>query len=184
MTLSTNVYVLDEADPREVFDFCRELLNADDSVPFTDDESYIPGLRSLRNRAGSGLSALLWLTYRPDAPIRATVEEHGPYCEDDCDGSWHAPPHWLDVDFDTAYGYRDERGWGCGALHASLVAQLGEWLDERGLRWAWRNEFTGEVHIGDRYERLLDLFGEGEEAERWMREIILPVIKRAFGDPS
>jgi hypothetical protein len=66
-------------------------------------------------------------------------------------------------------------------LHASLVAQLGGWLDERGVRWAWENEFTGEIHIGDRYERLFDLLKGADNATRWFEEIVKPAVERAAG---
>jgi hypothetical protein len=79
------------------------------------------------------------------------------------------------VDFDTAYSYTDSYG-GCGALHARLLFDLGGWLDEQGIQWAWRNEFTGDVHIGDKYERLYDLVEGGQEAVRWFKGTVEPVI--------
>jgi hypothetical protein len=182
MTLCTNVYVMDNADPHEVFHKCRELLNAGDHVQFTDEPAkyYEDGRHTLRNRAGSGLDALLWLHYKPGEPLRA---DNGcdADCDDDCDRTWHDPPHWIQPSFDTAYGYENEKGWGCGVLHASLVTQLGMWLDEQGYRWAWRNEFSGEVHIGDRYERLYDLFRGGDQAKQWFEEIVVPAIEAGFG---
>lgn len=182
MTLSTHVFLLSEADPRDVFFECRRLLGATGAHPWTDD----PGMRGdgsriLRNKAGVGLPALLWLRYRPGAPLRIDHEQHDPdICDDACTGMWHDPAHWVDIDFDTAYGYRGPEGQTCGVLHASLVAQLGQWLDERGVRWAWRNEFTGELHIGDRYERLFDLFKGGEDASRWFETIIVPAIEAGW----
>lgn len=184
MTLSTHVYLLTEADPRDVFFECRRLLGATDAHPWVDDREGTRGAGAaiLRNQAGVGLPALLSMHYRPGAMLRPSHEEHDPdICDDDCDGSWHDPAHWIDVDFDTAYSYMDEQGRGCGVLHASLVAQLGQWLDERGIRWAWRNEFTGEIHIGDRYERLFDLFKDGDNAKRWFEEIVKPAIESGFG---
>lgn len=185
MTLNTSVYVLDEADPREVFFACRELLGADDRHPWFDDPRddgfWSDGRHTLRNKAGVGLDALLWLYYKPGKPMVADSSVCDPeICDENCDGHGHKPPHWIDLSFDTAYGYRDEQGRTCGVLHASLVAKLGAWLDERGLRWAWQNEFTGEIHIGDRYEHLYDLFEGGDEAARWFEEIVKPAIERHF----
>lgn len=76
----------------------------------------------LRNDPGQGLCAWLWITENLEG----------------------VP---LTVDFDTAYGYHGPEG-GCGDLHVRLVRQLGAWLDERGVRWSWLNEFTDEVFQG------------------------------------
>jgi hypothetical protein len=180
MTLNTQVFVMSEADPHEVFWKCRELLGAPTDLPFEDGPSrFDEGVWNLLNPCGVGLPAWLWMHYKPGAMLRATAEEHDSYCNEDgdCDGSHHDPPYWFDVTFDTAYSYRDEEGRGCGALHASLVARLGMWLDERGIRWAWQNEFTGEIHVGDRYEHLFDLIGTGDEARAWFTEIVRPAIE-------
>ena len=79
----------------------------------------------------------------------------------------------VEVSLDTAYGY-DADGEGCGDLHARLVAQLGHWLDGKGIRWSWQNEFTGEIHEG--YEGLADLGSGGAEASTWFREIVAPAL--------
>jgi hypothetical protein len=57
---------------------------------------------------------------------------------------------------------------------ASLVAELGKWLDERGVRWLWKNEYTGEVHSG--YEQLIELCSGGFEAAAWFQTTVLPAI--------
>ncbi len=189
MTLSTNLYVLDEVDLGRLFRFCQERLTEyDDRTPkqqpeqqeTADGESWQgSGVRSLRNVGGQGLPAILDITYRPGAPL--WTEEQSKTCTSDCDPGedyhYHPRACWLDIDFDTAYGYRDARGWGCGDLHAMLVAEVGKWLDERGVRWEWRDEFTGDVHGGDqRYERLIELVSGGFEAGAWFRSTVLSAI--------
>lgn len=197
MTLSTNVYVLDEVSHLEVFLYCQSLLRDYDSQGRGPDRQrwrdeqdqeyrngrwavYPDSSWTIENELGQGLPAWLILGYRPGAPLRtaeqvAVCDED---CEPDCDRSRHDRPCWLDVDFDTAYGY-DHDGMGCGDLHAVLVARLGQWLDARGVRWEWRNEFSGEVHGGeDRYERLIDLASGGFEATAWYRSTVLPAIER------
>ena len=186
MTLDTRVFVLDATDPQETFRHCRELLGATDRHTFTDGDGY------LGNDPGQGLPAWLMLHYRSGAPLRTPEQaaehdagicnlpgtdwydaESGP-----CDGvhGWQRAC-WLEISFDTAYGYRDERGFGCGDLHADIVSRLGQWLDERGVRWEWKNEFTGDVHGGsDRYARLVDLSTGGFEASAWFRTTVLPAI--------
>lgn len=184
MTLNTQVFVMTEVDPHEVFWKCRELLGTPESLPFEDEPSeYNAGNWDLLNPCGVGLPAWLWMHYRPGEMIRPNSAAHEEFCSEGCDGSNHDPAYWFDVTFDTAYSYRDAEGRGCGSLHASLVAQLGMWLDERNVRWAWQNEYTGEIHIGDRYEHLFDLIATGNESRRWFLEIVKPVIEHAFGGP-
>jgi len=208
VTLSTDVYVLDEIDPLGVFRFCQGLLAKYDgrsggphpqSHNDTQDKSWDgePGEFSAKptdpwtiaNKVGQGLPAWLMLHYRPAASLR-TAEEAAEHDEDcnipgnddydpdrsDCDGSGyaHRTACWLSVDFDTAYGYKDKRGMGCGDLHAALVAEFGEWLTARRVRWLWRNEFTGEVHEGP--ERLVELCSGGFEAQSWFTQTVLPAI--------
>lgn len=203
MTLDTRIFILDKVDHREVFGLCRDLLGATDEHAFTDEqdktwrkgdafvESENPW--TIANDPGQGLPAWLMLYYRPDAPLLTPeqaaahdtdcnlperdnyVAEWGP-----CDGTYHRRACWLTVSFDTAYGYSDERGYGCGDLHAEYVAKLGQWLDERGIRWEWENEFTGEVHTG--YERLIELQSGGFEASAWFRTSVLPIISAERGE--
>jgi hypothetical protein len=178
MTLSTHVYLLTEADPADVFMKCRDLLGATDAHPWADhtagdDEHW------LGNSVGIGLPALLSVHYREGAMRQSENEAHGPeWCDEDCTFQ-HDPAHWIYVDFDTAYSYVDAQG-GCGALHARLLFDLGGWLDERGIQWAWRNEFTGDVHIGDKYEHLADLVGESQNAMRWFKGVVVPAIERGL----
>lgn len=187
MTLSTNVYVLDQVDVRELFHFAQGLLTKYDEqrrTPeqqvWTDEDGWRgEGARRIANRLGQGLPGILKIAYRPDAPL-ATAEQAAT-CASDCDADsdYHYHPHacWADLDLDTAYGARFENGMGCGDLHAALVAEIGKWLDGRGIRWEWRNEFTSDVHGGDdRYERLVDLCSGGFEAAAWFRTSVLPAI--------
>lgn len=195
MTLSTNLYVLDKVDVPELFRFCQTLLTKYDDRPVPQkpeeqrwsdnkDAYTIDGAKRISNQLGQGLPAILDITYRPDGPL--TSPGQAEQCTSDCEPSdaddpdgYHSHPHacWADIDFDTTYGYRDRAGRGCGDLHALLVAEVGNWLDERGVRWEWRNEFSGEVHGGDeRYARLVDLARGGFDAMAWMRTTVLPAI--------
>lgn len=205
MTLDTRVYVLGNVDPHETFSFCRTLLGAGERHTFRDTqdktwragESFVePGNPcTVSNDPDQGLPAWLMLYYRPGAPLR-TPEQAAEHDEDicnlperdwydaaagPCDGT-HAFSRacWLTVSFDTPYGYSDDRGYGCGDLHAEYVARLGRWLDERGVRWEWMNEFTGEIHTG--YSRLIELASGGFEASAWFRTSVLPIIAAEAGE--
>jgi len=193
MTLSTNIYILDQADPREVFRFCQGLLTKYDEQRRTPDQQTWndepagawrgDGVRSIANTIGQGLPGILDISYRADGPLR-TVEQ-AEACDEDCEPGCDKGQHyyracWLDIDFDTAYGYK-QGGMGCGDLHAALVGELGQWLDAQGIRWEWRNEFTGDVHGGpDRYVRLVDLASGGFEATAWFQSTVLPAIERSI----
>ncbi|WP_329521228.1 hypothetical protein [Spirillospora sp. NBC_01491] len=167
MTLNTKILVQDKVSYRDVWVKCNQLIGATEATRFRNEQVKTwrngegtpqPGNPwQIGNHLGQGLCALLNITYRPDGPFRASSEACEWYCDPGCDDEHDSPPSWLQVNFDTAYGYRDEQGRGCGDLHASLIAQLGQWLDERRVRWAWQNEFTGEIHTG--YDRLTDLRG-------------------------
>lgn len=197
MTLSTNVYILDSIDAEEVFVFCQGMLTKYDEDRRTPERqrrsegtSDWRGAESRRisNEIGQGLPAILDIGYRVDGPLLTAEQSaahdldgcnvpESEYYEADrplCDGSRHTPAHWLDVDFDTAYGARFENGMRCGDLHAALVAELGEWLTGRGIRWMWRNEFTGEVH--DDPKKLIELVRGGFEATAWYQTTALPAI--------
>jgi hypothetical protein len=192
MTLDTRVYVQGRIDYREVFVKCNQLIGAHEGIKFTDepvadwkDGERIPGPEdgewTIWNKPGQGLCALLDISYRRADPLRE-ADEHAKYCDGDTDDCF-APcgvPCWLEVSFDTAYGYKGDGGEGCGDLHARLVAELGQWLDGKGIRWQWRNEFTSEVHSG--YERLIDLCSSGFEASAWFRTTVAPAIAAMGGE--
>lgn len=198
MTLDTRVYVLDEINYKDVWIKCNQLIGATENTKFTDEQTktYRAGKGVVEpgnpwwiwNTPGQGLCALLDMHYRPFAPYRS-AEQAAAHDEDicnlpgvswydsdegPCDGTWHRPACWLEISFDTAYGYRDEQGRGCGDLHASIVAELGKWLDERGIRWLWKNEYSGEIHSG--YEALNELCSSGAQASAWYHSTVLPAI--------
>lgn len=190
MTLSTNVYVLDAIDVQELFKFCQGLMTKYDegrNLPperqqMSDESSSTyygqenqSGVRRIANRLGQNLPAILDITYREGGPLRSADIGHSKWCGDDCDGE-HARVCFADVDFDTAYSSRFSFG-GCSELHALLVSDLGQWLDAKGVRWEWRNEYTGDVHGGDRrYTALAGLCDSGDAAMDWFRNVVMPAI--------
>lgn len=187
MTLSTNVYVLDECDPRELFRFAQTLLGeydedghrGPDQQEWSDKSSWgdDPTRRCIGNRIGQGLPAILDIDYRMGGKLREAQIECDEDCFEECSKQYHERECWLDLDFDTAYSYKDSQGRGCGDLHALLVSRVGQWLDAKGVRWEWRNEYSGEVHGGDdRYEKLIDLVSCGFQANAWLRTTVLPAI--------
>jgi hypothetical protein len=192
MTLSTDVYVQGDVPARDVFEFVlAQMLKADVSRRTRADvvEHFTP--TCFGTQLGQGLPAILSVDYKPDGVLRTATQaaehedcnvpgyEYYDADEPDCDGTGHEPACHLEVNLDTAYGYRSPDGYGCGDLHAVLVGTLGQWLDERSIPWAWKNEFTGEIHGGPgRLERLVDLVSGGFETAAWFRTTVLPAIRR------
>lgn len=202
MTLDSRIYVHGETGIPNLFIACqRAVLRYDqagrtlDQIVWEDEEAtdwsrearertgdgYVPnGKRDRLNTVGQGLPAWLWLHYRLDGPYRSVEEsqEHDECCEyedsEPCDGSGHRPAAFIEIMLDTTYGYEDERGWGCGDLHAALIWEIGHYLDAQGVGWSWMNEFTGEIHDG--FNNLDDLGGGGAKAQNWFRNTVLPAI--------
>lgn len=194
MTLSTNIYVLDEIDPKVVFEKGRELLGCTDDNPWIEEESsyWGDGRRQYMNTPGQGLDAWLTVYYRPDGPFvdearaKAEMEKfHEEYCvrysdePDDC-LDVDTLVSYLTINFDTAYGYSDEMGRGCSQLHADYIINLGQWLDVLGIRWRWENEFTGEVFDG--YQGLIEFAGEGLKARDWFNNVVKPAVQAEYPD--
>lgn len=191
MTLDTRIFIQGEISYRDVFVKCNQLIGAHEGIKFTDEPvpHWENGERKrgpedgewfIWNEPGQGLCALLDIHYRKDAALYASGD-HYRYCEpedDNCEGGC-VPPCWLEVSFDTSYGYSGPDG-GCGDLHARLVAELGRWLDGKGVRWSWKNEFTGEIHGG--YEGLEELGAGGLRALEWFAFEVAPAITAMGGE--
>lgn len=174
MTLVTHLYVHDHADHLDLFDEAVALAGG--AGPETDRTDEHPwwmadGERRLSTVPGSGLDAIVAVYYRPDGSLLAH----------DCDPDIApSPEHRVDLSFDTAYTYRDRLGRSCTDLHACWIAHLGQWLDHRGLRWAWQNEMTGEVHAGsERYAALESFCSAGAADRSWFHHQIQPALNAA-----
>ena len=174
MTLNTRIYVHGPIDYREVFAKCDQLIGANGGTRFRDE----PGVIS--NEPDQGLCAWLDVHHGDGGPYLKDPEPCDEYCEPGCDFP-HDPACWLVASFDTAYSYHGADG-GCGDLHARIVAELGRWLDSKGITWSWRNEFTGDIHQG--YDGLTDLGAGGLEALEWFATEVLPAIAARFGSTT
>jgi hypothetical protein len=177
MTLSTDVIVLDPVNPKAVFDHCLGMLGTfvdfeprwehtalGEARGFTDTAHYV-------SACGQGLPAWLWVHYHPDGFLDVERDEED-VMEDGGHYQRFPDPHCVRIDFDTAYGYCGPGGLNCGGLHAGLVRALGRWLDDRGVRWKWRNEYTGEWFTGTQG---LDTLAEGtEDALAWFDNTVRP----------
>lgn len=186
MTLDTRIIATTVCDGRDVFHELRRLLGAGERHPIKDEpvrdpDYYGQGVRCIQHPAGVGLDAWLMVWYRPELEPRRTPEESRTCdadCDPDCNGTgWsHRPACWVEASLDTAYGYHGPEG-GCGALHARLIFELGQWFDERKIGWGWQNEFTGEWHYETHYAALKGLVDGGGKAMAWFTETVMPVVE-------
>lgn len=196
MTLDTRIYALDAVPVRDLFQHCQALLTRYDEKNRTPDQQASrvdegADQWTMRNMIGQGLPAILEVYYKPAGPLRTDADQsaHDEYCnmpesewwDEDlpvCDGSRHRIACHVEVSFDTAYGFQGPEGMGCGDLHAVLVGEVGQWLDERGVRWRWLDECAGEVRDG--YDSLVHLVSNGFQASSWFRTTVMPVIERSI----
>jgi hypothetical protein len=200
MTLDSRVYVHGKINAHDVFRKCQQMLDAENAETKDEqDTTYIDGQLVVRpenpwtlmNKPGQDFNAWLRLNYKPGAPLRteADAASHDEDCnvpgseyydpeEAVCEGD-HQPACWVEVSFDSSYGYRDDQGRGCGDLHAGLISELGQWLDAQGVAWSWKNEYTGEVHHG--YSSLVELASDGCASQAWFQTTVAPAIAAEIG---
>jgi hypothetical protein len=163
MTLSTHVrlHVWPSIGERGVLDWInRELLGARRMVRTSER----PG--SLANEPEQGFAAWVILEHNDGAHIVDDVDEEMP----------PAPAAYLDIDFDTTYGFRDETHASPAILHADFIVRL----QNRFGDLSWRNEFDGSWHHG--LEGLADFIGSGDAAEAWFGDIVKPALTAAHPD--
>lgn len=133
MTLHTRVITTSPGiEIRPAFDKMRELLGATDEHTFKVEPSGHHWMN-----LGQGLPAWMWIEGDPNNITPA--EECDEWCEPDCDYV-HQPAHYIEIHFDTAYGYTETNGAGCGDLHAWIKREIGAWISSHGAEWRWYDE--------------------------------------------
>lgn len=164
MTLSTDIYLTGPVDAKTVFDFCNELMGSTSARFSNEESSWSKGQWSYMNEPGQGFNAWMGVYYSPDGPLASediweTDDDYRYLAQKACT---------VKVNFDTAYGYRDDFG-GCADLHGRYIVALNRWAEDHGATLEWQNEFTGEYFKG--LDGLSDFGGEGDKAADWVKEI-------------
>lgn len=184
MTLSTDLYILDQIEAKQIFKKARQVIGATEKNLYQDQEDdqgfawVNPGDRTLGNKIGSGLNAWLQVHYNSKGKLatdeNAAKKNDEPY-------EFNIPSHWLRVNFDTAYGYKGEKySESCSALHTKYLAELGLWLDQKKIAWAWKNEFNGEIYAGaERYIELVNFYESWEGNLGYFEKEVKPYLDQA-----
>lgn len=200
MTLDTHIFIYDPVDQQEVFEKVCEFLDIPDTKKFkvSTGEPYgcVPSTE-ISNHPGQGFNAWVMTYANPDG-IRYSEEykasekkwhdewhlnedEYPDGCdctEDFADLEHRAGPHYMQISMDTAYGCRTDRGESCTELHARVIVELGQWLEERGVSFAWENEYSGTIHQGIDEEGLVKFLGGGDDAMDWFNNTVMPALPR------
>ena len=176
MTLSTDIYIHGTGvTQREVYDKVNELLGIPAERRIIDGPNtweWQPGDYRLSNELGQGFPAIVD-TYA-NADGSEVIPSHDADCDEDCDWPRCTTAFHVHVDLDTAYGYRDERGWTCTMLHGWVIAALIDWLAPKGCTLRWVDEYAGTLHEGT--DHLEAFLGNGAEAQAWFTTQALPAM--------
>ncbi|MGW2666093.1 hypothetical protein ACWCW7_34500 [Nocardia tengchongensis] len=179
MTLHTRVAVHGEIDGREAFQIALEAIcvaaGEAGRIPTAvvrDPYEHEDGSVSLGTQIGQGLPGIVDCDYRPGAELHPE-----PNAED---GYLWTPACWVELGWDTAYGFTGRDGVGCSDLHARSIVIVHQALAQRGIEMSWYNEYTGEWHSGN--EGLDTLAAAGLEADLWFRNTAMPAIALTLGE--
>jgi hypothetical protein len=142
----------------------RELLGAQSPPQTYANEDRIG------NEPGQGFPA--WVIVRHNDGALIVDDSDDP--DDPDEAAWlaaHRPPAaYLDVDFDTAYGYHDDVHPTPAVLHADYIVQMSNRFGDL----SWCDEFTGAWHRG--LAGLEAFIGNGDAAASWFRTIVVPAV--------
>jgi hypothetical protein len=186
MTLLTQVYIIDQIDPEQAFNQARETIGATSQHYYSKIEqdtkySWVKsGDMRLSNLPGSGLNALLSVNYNQYGMVFSDQDQAKMIEDEHPEIDQIVPAHWVQVSFDTAYGYQGEKyGEGCNALHSKYVIEFGRWLDQQYLSWAWKDEFNGKVHSGPtRYLEAINFAVGSGTSEEYIEKELKPALQR------
>lgn len=197
MTLSTDIYVLGKIDGHDLHRWIHvNLFNLDPDHPVSYKEevegqtytsewrgTYVARENELANAPGQGFPAWLILNWTDEArEFDNGVENIEELGEDDREWTLKVreaigSPYFAHLNFDTAYGYRQD-GMGCTELHASYIVRLyREYFEPRGIEIVWEDEYRGTYHRNLDSLGMKQFLGAGDEAMEWFANIV-PVLQK------
>lgn len=162
MTLHTRLAVTTAGvDAEAAFDLLLDLVGASaDQRKLGRKTVNSSGTVDISMPAGLGLNALVWIEYQEDGSLipfsseetddleelkriqaaNDELEEQPNWSYEDYIDISYSPKRYIELHFDTAYGYRAPNGAGCGDLHAWIIQSIGEWLQAQGAEYSWYDE--------------------------------------------
>lgn len=158
MTLDTRLRIFEKVDPEQLWPLASGLAKPIDwegSEPVPEIKSDGEWVTTL-NPCGVGYNAWVFMYVNTGAEMSwhypPTREDWQRWHQngDEDDMTWdqyvagYGPACWVELSWDTAYGYWDTLGRGCSDLHRDITEAVGKWLDDQGIDWMAQNEFTGE----------------------------------------
>jgi len=190
MTLHTTLVLHEWTDPVALHTwFNANVLRVSDKNPVIDQSATHIG-----NALGQGFDAifdvdwqedhtpLVWhdaaaelawnLKHIPD--VFVTEEDAREDAEKTAELYAHYPLGVIKIAWDTSYAFRARHG-GAAELHAEFIIRLAkEYLEPRGITFAWQNEFSGEWNEG--LTGFEDFGQNGRDAEQWFHTVALPAV--------
>lgn len=159
MTLHTRVMVTSPGvDPAAAFVRMRQIIGAGEQYdawtspePDSDNEYRRTMAPGFHMDLGQGLPALMWVKHNNGA--LCCDGGHSEWCDDDCSGEYDDPAGYIEINYDTVYGYRAANNASCGDLHAFITREITAWLDTQGVTWQWYDE------SGDGWQPDLSTYG-------------------------
>ncbi|MBF6187599.1 hypothetical protein [Nocardia farcinica] len=183
MTLNTRVAIIQKIDPKAAFQLALSAIctaageeHRIETAKVNEPEDYArDGILRIGTVIGQGLPGIVECDYRTDGPLYA--EDY--YGDDEDyepgDTRWLASPAcWLEIGWDTGYGYSGPNGMSCSDLHSVAITLVHKALAELGVEMRWYNEYDGKWHPG--VDNLGTLSAAGLKADLWFKNTALPAI--------
>ncbi|AXK88563.1 hypothetical protein SAMN05421776_12138 [Nocardia farcinica] len=183
MTLHTRVAIVQKIDPKAAFQLALSAIctaageeHRIETAKVNEPEDYgRDGVLCIGTVIGQGLPGIVECDFRTGGPLYAEDYYGNDEDTEPDDTRWLCTPAcWLEIGWDTGYGYRSPEGLGCSALHARAITFMHKALSEMGIEMRWYNEFDARWHPG--IENLDTLSAAGLEADLWFRTTALPAI--------
>ena len=176
MTLSTEVVIHEETDWPALHAWVNEnLIRPSDWPADRKVEVYPDHEDGMMNVIGQGLNSLVWSHFTPGKPLDRLAS----YDEKDIDEDMRAfyaefPAGSGYIIFDNPYSSVVD-GMSPPTLHAYYIQRLAkEYLEPRGLTFAWQDESTGKWYEG--LTGFEELFKSGDAASSWFEGVVKPII--------
>ncbi len=184
--VKTAIHLHGQVNPEELYDNAVNAILTYDTVTWSDihkiDMPVIeqPGVQMLVPVGGH---IKMMVSYRKDGK---PLSDEGDFllrraaCDNpDCEPGHHYPAHEMIVAFATDVTYSAAGAANCGQIHAALIYQIGNWLEDQGVSWTWASLLNPETHSGyDNLNKMDEWWGEYQQRIAYQKamESLGPVV--------